>query len=80
MLEDAIKTATEVDCSQPSSEDLKLVAEHLDDCRLRLSLWSNDVIREDPDGDVSIADVLDILEGEKSPVAKELRDTFANAA
>ncbi|KAI1425594.1 acyl transferase/acyl hydrolase/lysophospholipase [Xylaria sp. FL1777] len=79
LLEEAIKTATEVDLSQPSSEGLKFVAEQLDDYRSRLSIWSNDIMREDPDGDVSIADVLDILEGGNSPVIQELRHVFADA-
>ncbi|KAI1293340.1 acyl transferase/acyl hydrolase/lysophospholipase [Xylaria venustula] len=79
MLEDAIKTATGADTSLPSLESLKLVAELLDDFRLRLSIWSNDIIREDPDEDVSIADVLDVLEGEKSPVAQEIRNIFVDA-
>ncbi|KAI1275714.1 acyl transferase/acyl hydrolase/lysophospholipase [Xylaria sp. FL0933] len=79
MLEDAIRTATEADPSQPLLECLKLVAEQLDDYRLRLSIWSKDIIHEDPDGDVSIADVLDILEGVKSPVAQELGSIFADA-
>ncbi|KAI1354102.1 acyl transferase/acyl hydrolase/lysophospholipase [Xylaria sp. FL0043] len=79
MLEDAIRTATEADPSQPFLECLKLVAEQLDDYRLRLSIWSKDIIHEDPDGDVSIADVLDILEGVKSPVAQELGSIFADA-
>ncbi|KAI0809419.1 hypothetical protein GGR55DRAFT_679769 [Xylaria sp. FL0064] len=79
MLEDAIRIATEADPSQPFLECLKLVAEQLDDYRLRLSIWSKDIIHEDPDGDVSIADVLDILEGVKSPVVQELGSIFADA-
>ncbi|KAF2968931.1 hypothetical protein GQX73_g4649 [Xylaria multiplex] len=79
MLKDAIKMTMEVDYSQPSSEGLKLVAEELDDYYLRLSTWSNDIMREDPDGEVAIVDVLNVLERANSPVVKELSNLFGDA-
>ncbi|KAI1126751.1 acyl transferase/acyl hydrolase/lysophospholipase [Nemania abortiva] len=53
-----------------------LMAREVDNLHVWLWMWIEDIIREDPDGDITIFDALDLINEQPNDISRKLESTF----